>query len=153
MNLGSWDSISSTGKWGTSLVVQQLGICLPVQGARVQSLVGELRSYMLLRCSPLKKGKWAQHPLSDNWVQRWMWSAQHSPWYRKDAQQIFTVHLSKGVSFLRWYWFFSELRELPTSLFFSWATSHFSFLWAWRTILLLLFTLLTVLCLKNFCYG
>ena len=29
-----------------SLVVQWLGICLPVQGMRLQSLVGELRSHM-----------------------------------------------------------------------------------------------------------
>ena len=32
---------------GTSLVVQWLRICLPVQGTRVQSQVGELRSYTL----------------------------------------------------------------------------------------------------------
>ena len=32
--------------WGTSLVVQQLRICLVVQGMQVQSLVGELRSHM-----------------------------------------------------------------------------------------------------------
>ena len=32
---------------GTSLLVQRLGICLPMQGMRVQSLVGELRSHML----------------------------------------------------------------------------------------------------------
>ena len=31
---------------GTSLVVQWLSICLPVQGMQVQSLVGELRSHM-----------------------------------------------------------------------------------------------------------
>ena len=32
---------------GTSLVVQWLRIYLPVQGTRVQYLVGELRSHML----------------------------------------------------------------------------------------------------------
>ena len=31
---------------GTSLVVQWLRICLPMQGTRVRSLVGELRSHM-----------------------------------------------------------------------------------------------------------
>ena len=33
-------------KWGTSLVVQWLRISLPVQGTRVRSLVGELRSHL-----------------------------------------------------------------------------------------------------------
>ena len=34
-------------KRGTLLVVKWLRICLPMQGTRVQSLVGELRSHML----------------------------------------------------------------------------------------------------------
>ena len=35
-------------KWvtGTSLVVQWLGLCLPMQGVQVRSLVGELGSHM-----------------------------------------------------------------------------------------------------------
>jgi len=33
--------------YGTSLVVQWLRMCLAMQGTQVQSLVGELRSYML----------------------------------------------------------------------------------------------------------
>ena len=38
---------------GTSLVVQWLRICLAMQGAQVQSLVGELRSHMLWSlCTP-----------------------------------------------------------------------------------------------------
>ena len=32
---------------GTSLVVQWLSICLPIQGTRVRSLVGVLRCHML----------------------------------------------------------------------------------------------------------
>ena len=34
------------GALGTSLVVQWLRICLPMQGTRVRSLVWELRSHM-----------------------------------------------------------------------------------------------------------
>ena len=34
------------GRTGTSLVVQWLRICLPMQGTHVQSLVGVLGSYM-----------------------------------------------------------------------------------------------------------
>ena len=40
-----WVGIKNVGV-GTSLVVQWLRICLPMQGMRVRSLVGELRSHM-----------------------------------------------------------------------------------------------------------
>lgn len=38
---------------GNSLVAQWLGVCLPIQGVKVQSLVGKLRSPMT--CGPVKK--------------------------------------------------------------------------------------------------
>ena len=40
-------------KWGTSLAVQWLELWLPLQGAWVQSLVGEVGSHML--CGSVKK--------------------------------------------------------------------------------------------------
>ena len=44
-----WYLSSRNGGWdGTSLVVQWLRLHLPMQGVWVQSLVGELRSHMLL---------------------------------------------------------------------------------------------------------
>ena len=38
---------------GNSLVAKWLGVCLPIQGVKVQSLVGKLRSPMM--CGPVKK--------------------------------------------------------------------------------------------------
>ena len=38
---------------GTSLMVEWLRICLPVQGTQVQSLVGEVRSHMLGTTEPM----------------------------------------------------------------------------------------------------
>jgi len=37
---------SLKGNLGTSLAVQWLRLCLPIQGLQVQSLAGELRSHM-----------------------------------------------------------------------------------------------------------
>ena len=47
MNLDEVDRVFKLSYPGTSLVVQWLRICLAMQGTRVQSLVGELRSHML----------------------------------------------------------------------------------------------------------
>ena len=44
--LASHISVSKTDEVGTSLAVQWLRLCLPMQGVRVRSLVGELRSHM-----------------------------------------------------------------------------------------------------------
>ena len=41
--------------WGTSLAVQQLGLCLPMQGMWIQSLVGKLRSHMPIGKTPAYK--------------------------------------------------------------------------------------------------
>jgi len=45
-----WDDevVLEINRDGTSLVAQWLGTCLPMQGAQVLSLVGELRSHKLL---------------------------------------------------------------------------------------------------------
>ena len=42
---------------GTSLMVQWLRLCFPMQGAQVQSLVRELRSHMLNHVAKKKKKK------------------------------------------------------------------------------------------------
>ena len=49
----------STGEWGTSLAVQWLRVQASTAGARVQSLVGEPRSWNKL-CGTAKKkiGEW-----------------------------------------------------------------------------------------------
>ena len=47
MNLDEVDRVFKLSYPGTSLVVQWLRICLAMQGTRVQSLVGELRSHIL----------------------------------------------------------------------------------------------------------
>ena len=48
--------------WGTSLAVQWLRICLPVQGMWVQSLVGELRSHIHGAGKPVCCNYWACKP-------------------------------------------------------------------------------------------
>ena len=46
-NSEHWARAGPAQVWGTSLAVQWLKVCLPMQGMRVQSLVEELRSHML----------------------------------------------------------------------------------------------------------
>ena len=48
--------------WGASLVVQWLGIFLPMQGTRVRSLVGVLRPTCLGTTKPMCHNDWTQAP-------------------------------------------------------------------------------------------
>jgi len=90
INIFKWMNNFFNWCWGTSLVVQWLGIHLPVQGRPVRSLVGELRSH-IPNTNPNPNWDWmvAKSTHHNYWAHAW----QPVPCNKREAH---TLQLEKA---------------------------------------------------------